>query len=219
MAVCNTNQKEIGGKDLILKKCKEFENIGATNTDSELTVTAHGAKVGDIVKFTTIGTLTVVNTTDFYSVVTVVDANTIEIAAAPGGTAIIMDATVATADILLFRNLGGLRSKSLAFSSEAIDVTNVDSDEWMSMLDNAGIRSVSVSGDGVYTSEAVFREFRQDFLDNKLTCILLLDAKTKEIIEGCFKISSLEIGGSYDGEGTYSLSAESSGAITVFAFA
>jgi len=218
MAVCNTNQKEIGGKDLILKKCKEFSNVGITDTDAEITVTGHGAKVGDIVKFQAVGALTVVNTTSYYSIVSVPDANTITIAASPGGTALVMDETIATLEILIFRTLGGLRSKELSFSSEAVDVTNVDSDEWKSMLDNSGVRSVSVSGSGVYTSELVFKEFRTDFLANAMTCIMLLDAKTKEVIEGCFKISELSISGDYDAEGQYSMSAESSGPVTIFAF-
>lgn len=218
MAVCNTTQKEIGGKDLILKKCKEFLNISTTNASDNITITGHGAKVGDIVKFTSVATLTSFNVDDFYVIITVVDANTVELAAAPGGTAINADATTTTADVLVFRTLGGLRSKEFSFSSEAIDVTNVDSNEWKSMLDNAGIRSASISGSGVYTSETVFQEFRTDFLNNALTCILLLDSKTKELYEGCFKISELSVSGDYDAEGQYSLSAESAGPVTIFAF-
>ena len=218
MAVCNTTQNEIGGKDLILKKCKQFDNVSTVLTTTALTVTAHGAKVGDIVKFLTLGTLTIVNTTSYYTVHTVTDANTIKIAASPGGAAIIFDTTQASADILLFRTLGGLRSKEISFSSEAVDVTNVDSDEWKSMLDNAGVRSASISGSGVYTSNPIFTELRTDFLANALTCLLFLDAKTKEIIEGCFKISELSISGDYDAEGQYSMSAESSGPVTLFLF-
>lgn len=219
MAVCNTTQKEIGGKDLILKKCKEFLACSTVTATSPITVTAHGAKVGDIVKFTAVGTLAVVNTTDYYAIVAVPSSSTIHIAAAPGGTALVMDATQASLiDLLIFRTLGGLRSSSFSFSSEAIDITNVDSNEWKSMLDNAGVRSASVSGSGVYTSETVFTEFRTDFLSNALTCILLLDAKTKELYEGCFKISELEISGSYDAEGEYSMSAESAGPVTIFLF-
>lgn len=218
MAVCNTTQKEIGGKDLILKKCKEFLNQATTATQTELQVTAHGAKVGDIVKFTDIDGNTTVNLTSYYTIITVVDANNVEIATAPGGTAIVFDDTSAIIDVLIFRTLGGLRSKEFSFSAEAIDVTNVDSNEWKSTLDASGIRSASVSGSGVYTSEAVFVEFRTDFLNNALTCILLLDAKTKELYEGCFKISELSVSGDYDAEGQYSMSAESSGPVTIFAF-
>lgn len=219
MAICNTTQNEIGGKDLIIKKCKEFTAVTTTAASSSIGVTAHGCKVGDIVKFTAIDGNTTINLNDFYAVVEVVDANTIKVAAAPGGVAIVLDDTSVIVALLLFRTLGGLRTKELSFSSEGVDVTNVDSQEWKSMLDNAGVRSVSFSGGGVYTSEAVFREFRTDFLNNTLTCVMLLDAKTKEIIEGCFKITELSISGSFDGEGEYSVSGESSGAITIFAFA
>lgn len=219
MGVCNTTQNEVGGKDLIIKKCKEFTAASSTATSATLTVTGHGAKVGDIVKFTAIDGNTTINLTDYYSVVSVPTVNSLTVAAAPGGTAIIMDDTSAILELLVFRTLGGLRTKELSFSSEGVDITNVDSQEWKSMLDNAGVRSVSFSGGGVYTSEAVFREFRTDFLANALTCVMLLDAKTKEIIEGCFKITELSISGSYDGEGEYSVSGESSGPITIFAFA
>jgi predicted secreted protein len=218
MGVCNTNRKEIGGKDLILKKCKQFDNIGTTSGSSSVTVTAHGCKVGDIVKFLTIGTLAVVNLTDFYAVVEVVDANTIKIAAAPGGTALVMDATTTTVDILLYRTLGGVRSAEIAFSSEGVDVTNVDSDNWKTMLDDAGIRSASISASGVYTSETVFRELRTDSLNNALTCLAFCDAKTKEVIEGCFKITEVSVSAEYDAEGQYSISGESAGPVTIFAF-
>lgn len=218
MPVCNTNQKEIGGKDLILKKCKEFLTVETTDNSTSLEITAHGAKIGDIIKFNALGTNTVIDLTSYYAVASVVDANNVTIAEAPGGTAIEFDATSAVLEILLFRTLGGLRSKEISFSSEAVDVTNVDSNEWRSMLDNSGVRSASVSGSGVYTSETVFVELRTDFLNNALTCILFLDAKTKEIIEGCFKISELSISGEYNAEGQYSMSAESAGPITIFAF-
>lgn len=219
MATCNTAQNEVGGKDLILKKCKEFTAVSTTNTSSDITVTAHGAKVGDIVKFTAVGALTVVNVDDFYLVHTVVDANTIKVKATPAGAALVMDATSAVVELLLFRNLGGLRSKEFSMSSEAVDITNVDSQEWKSMLDGAGVRSASMSGSGVWTNEAVFQEFFQDFLNNRLTCLALIDVKSGRIYEGCFKISELTVSGDYDAEGSYSVSAESSGPVTVFAFA
>lgn len=219
MATCNTAQNEVGGKDLLLKKCKEFTAIATTATDAEITVTAHGAKVGDIVLFSAVGGNTVINTEDFYIVREIVDANTITIKATPTGAAIVMDATSAVLEALVFRNLGGLRSKEFGLSSEAVDITNVDSDEWSSMLDGAGIRSASMSGSGVWTNELVFQEFFGDFLANRLTCLALVDAKSGRVYEGCFKITELSVSGDYDAEGTYSVSAESSGPVRVYTFA
>lgn len=218
MALCNTPQNEVGGKDLLLKKAKCFETGATTDTQTALTLTAHGAKVGDLIKFVTIGDLTVVNTNDYYLVREVVDANTITIRAEIGGAAITFDETETGLEILVFRNLGGLRSKEFGLASEAVDITNVDSDEWSTMLDGAGIRSASFSGSGVWTNELVFQEFFGDFLANRLVNQALVDVKTGRVYAGRFKITELSVSGDYDAEGTYSVSGESSGAIDVFTF-
>lgn len=215
---CNGTQKEVGGKDLLVKKCKLFSAIETTATSANIEITAHGAKVGDVIKFSEVDGNTTINTTAYFAVVEIVDVDTLKVATKPGGTPLVMDDTSAIVVADVYRQLGGLRTKEFSFSSEAVDVTNSDSNEWKSMLDGAGMRSCSFSGGGVYTAETVFREFRQDFLDNKNTCVMLLDAKTKEIIDGCFKISELSISGSYDGEGEYSVSGESSGPIVTFLF-
>ena len=59
--------------------------------------------------------------------------------------------------ILLFKSTGGLRSKSMDFSAEGIDITNEESDEWKVMLDKAGMRSMEISGSGVYNNYPVFK--------------------------------------------------------------
>ena len=218
MAACNTPQNEVGGKDLLLKKAKCFENGATTDASSDLTLTAHGAKVGDIVKFVSKGANTVVNLTSYYLVREIVGPNTIKIRALIDGPAVTFDATETDLEILLYRNLGGLRSKEFGLSSEAVDITNVDSDEWSSMLDGAGIRSASFSGSGVWTNELVFQEFFSDFLANRLVNQALVDAKTGRVYAGRFKITELSVSGDYDAEGTYSVSGESSGPIDVFTF-
>lgn len=213
---CNTTQNEVGGKDLFIKKCKAF-NAASTNTSNDLVITAHGAKVGDLVKFTgSVGANTVVTTTPYYFVKTVVDANTIEISATPGGAAIVFDDTEAVMPVDVFRNVGGIRGKSAAFSSEGIDITNQDSDQWQTLLDGAGIRSSEISGDGVFTNEAVAKEIEDDFLANSLTCLAIVEGKSGRVYVGCYKLTSYEIGGAYDGEGTMSLSGSSSGPVTAF---
>jgi predicted secreted protein len=218
MALCNTIQNEVGGKDLLLKKAKCFETGATTNNSSALTLTAHGAKVGDLIKFVTVGALTAVNTNDYYLVRDVTNANTITIRALINGPAVVFDAAETNLEILVYRNLGGLRSKEFGLSSEAVDITNVDSDEWSTMLDGAGVRSASFSGSGVWTNEVVFQEFFADFLANRLVNQALVDAKTGRVYAGRFKITELSVSGDYDAEGTYSVSGESSGPIDVFTF-
>lgn len=213
MGTCNTTQNEMGGKELLLKACVEV-SVATTSSSDNLTITAHGAKVGDIVKFGAVGSNTVINTTTFYYVKTIVDANTIEISATRSGAAIVMDATAAALDADLFKSTGGLRSKSISFSAEGIDITNEDSDEWKVMLDLAGIRSLEISGSGVYNNYEVFQSLVSKFLANQLTCLMFVEVKTGRLYEGCFKLTSLEISGDYDAESSYSISAASSGPVT-----
>lgn len=215
MGICNTTQKELGGKDLLLRSCID-KTATTANADDEVTVTAHTAVVGDIIKFGAVGANTVINTTNFYFVKEVVDANTIKISSTPSGSAITMDGVATGVQIAIFKLLGGLRSKSLSFSSEAIDITSQESQEWKTMLDGAGIRSVAFSGSGVYTKQEVFGALRTAFLANQLICLMLHDTKNNEMIEGCFKISSLEISGDYDAESQYSISGDSSGPVVFF---
>lgn len=215
MAFCNTVQKELGGKDLLLRTCIE-KTFTTDATTEDIVITAHGAVVGDIIAFQEVGASTTLDVGVFYFIVAVPDANTVNVATLPGGTAIIPGAVITSKKADIFFLLGGLRSKSLSFSSEAIDITSQDSNEWSTMLDGSGQRSCSFSGSGVYTKQTAFAALRTAFLDNKLTCLMLQDAKNNELIEGCFKISSLEISAEYNAEGTYSISGDSSGPVVFF---
>lgn len=214
MGSCNVPQKEVGGKQLLVKICKDM--VGATtDASTTLTITGHGAKPGDLVIFKTKGALTVVQVDKPYIVLATPTDNTMTITAAPGGTAIEFDATEATLDIDVFRNFGGIRSKSFSLSAGIINVTNQDSDEWQKILDGAGVRSFSVSGSGVYTNEATFQEARAAAIANQLVCMAFVDISVFDVTWGCMKIESLEVSGEYDGEATYSISAQSSGAVNV----
>lgn len=214
MGACNTAQNEMGGKELLLKACVDAVAATALN-DASVVSTAHGLKVGDIVKFKEVGANTVIDTTTFYYVKTIVSANEFEISATRTGGAILLDANEASLDVLLFKSTGGLRSKSLSFSAEGVDITNEESDEWKVMLDKAGMRSLEISGSGVYNNYPVFQTLVDRFLANELTCLMFVEVKTGKLYEGCFKLTSLEISGDYDAESNYSIAASSSGPVNI----
>lgn len=209
---CNATQNELGGKELLLKTCV-VDTVATSSSSTTLTAVAHGLKVGDLMKFTAVDSLTSVTLGTLYYVKTVPTADTFTISATRSGAAISMDATDASVAVELYVAVGGLRSKSLSLSSDGIDITSEDSDEWTTLLDGAGIRSMEISGDGVYNNSAVFQGLVTKFLANQLTCLAFVEYKSGRVYNGCFKITSLEITGSHDGEATYSMSASSSGAI------
>lgn len=216
MGSCNTARNEKGGKDMLLKICKQ---IIVTIIDTQATITAsaaHGLAVGDIVRFITLDTLNDVVTTAIYWVITAPTSTTFTIAASPGGTAIVFSPGVVALTIDVFTTLGGLRSKGNSFSADSIDVSNHGSNQWKELLDQAGMKSVAVSGSGVYTSADNFRAMEADTYLGKLQCFAFLESITGRVYYGCFKVSSLEATGEYDGDAGYSMSADSSGEIKIF---
>ena len=208
-------QNEVGGKDLLLKAAK-LVNVATTDTEEGVFTVGHGLKVGDVVKFSAVGANTVFNTTNFYFVVEVLDVDSYKLSATKGGTAIEADATEATLAAYAYQTLGGLRSKTFGFTSDGIDITNHDSDEYTKLLDGAGIRAFNVSGSGVYTNETVFQQVFTRAKANELQRLMFIDVKASRVYEGLYKVTSLEVSGDYDGEGSYSISAGSSGALVEF---
>ena len=116
-----------------------------------------------------------------------------------------------------FANLCGLNSKTLTINNASIDVTTPDCTTpegalWTETL--AGLKNLSVSGDGFF--EASTAEARMNTVamqsDNKANFqVVVPDFGT---YAGAFRIASLEFGGEKEGGVTYSISLESTGAVT-----
>ena len=226
MGTCNTVQNEVGGKELLLKIC---EDVTVATVDGSTTLTLSpvapetvlpALKKGDVIAFAEVGANTVIDASTkaapkYYKVLSVISASTITISELTNNVAIEMDADETSLELLVFLNFGGMRSKTFSFKTDGIDITNADSDEWKTMLDGAGIRSFDISGEGVYTNNQSFQKAFKYCRQNLLTCLMFIEVKSNTIFEGCFKITSIEVSGAYDGEGTYSMSASSSGELTV----
>lgn len=206
------------GKDLLLKYAQTLEidvSVGTADTPTNLLATAHGKAVGDIVVFTTVpGSITEVTANVPYYVKEVT-ANNFKISATPAGSAISFASAITDLSILVYSTVAGLRTHSLSFASEAIDGTNYGSNQWNKIIDGAGIRQMSVSGDGVFTDDNGFESLQDAALANTNVKLAWVDVSAGIVFLGTYKVTSLELAGAYDAEGTFSLSAESSEAVTV----
>ena len=109
--------------------------------------------------------------------------------------------------------VGGLRSSSITINDEAVDVTNKDSAGVRILLPAAGITTVSISGSGVFTDSASEVILRTNVSSAALSAMSFIvpDLGT---FAGNFHIASLEYGGEYNGEATFSASFESGGAVS-----
>lgn len=112
----------------------------------------------------------------------------------------------------VFTTVGGLRSSGLSGSAEAIDITSIDSAQAKELLDGAGIVAYALSGSGILKDTAPIAALRTAFAAQTLTEFKLVEVGGTW--RGFFKITAFELTGEYNGAQQFSLSLESSGAVS-----
>lgn len=113
-----------------------------------------------------------------------------------------------------YQAIGGLRTRTFNINNEAVDVTHSGStNQWRVLLASAGVKSVDLSGDGVFDDEAAFNTAeayaRAGTIRNWRITVPGLG-----VYIGLFQISSAELSGAYNDAVMYSLSLASAGEVT-----
>src|SRR3546814_14038901 len=67
-----------------------------------------------------------------------------------------------------YETVAGLRTTQLSINGDAVVITNKDSGGWRELLSGAGIRSMSVSGAGVFTGSAAEARIKSSALAGTL---------------------------------------------------
>ena len=110
--------------------------------------------------------------------------------------------------------IGGLRSSSITLNDEMVDVTNKDTvGNSRALLPQGGNTSVTIAGSGIFTGVNTETTLEPYLASGTLKAysFIIPDFGT---YAGSFLITNLEYGGEYNGEVTYSVTFESSGAVT-----
>ena len=111
-----------------------------------------------------------------------------------------------------YQTVAGLRTTQMTINGEAIAVTTKDSGGWRELLSGGGIRTVSVTATGIFTGSAAETRLKSRALDGALDDYRL-SFEGGEQLQGKFLLTKLEYAGDYNGERSYSISLESSGAV------
>lgn len=111
-----------------------------------------------------------------------------------------------------YRTVAGLRTTQLSVNGEAVAITNKDSGGWRELLSGAGVRSVSVAAAGIFTGSAAEARLRASALAGTLDDYRLT-FESGEAMQGRFLVTKLDYAGDYNGERSYTLALESSGAV------
>ena len=110
-----------------------------------------------------------------------------------------------------FQTIAGLRATRVSFNAESVDVTSLESQGgWRELLAGAGVKSASVSGSGVFRDEASDERAREIFFNGETPDFQVV-IPDFGIMEGPFQVTSIEYGGTHDGEATYDLALASAG--------
>lgn len=111
-----------------------------------------------------------------------------------------------------YSTVAGLRTTQLSINGEAVAITSKDSGGWRELLSGAGVRSVSVSGAGVFTGSAAEARVKANALSGVLDDYRL-SFESGETMTGRFLVTRLDYAGDFNGERSYTLSLESSGPV------
>jgi TP901-1 family phage major tail protein len=113
---------------------------------------------------------------------------------------------------LVFTTVAGLRTTQLNINGEAVVITHKGSGAWRELLSGAGVRSVSVSGAGVFTGSAAETRIKSNALAGVLDDYEL-SFESGERLRGRFLVARLDYSGDFNGERAYTLALESSGEV------
>lgn len=114
----------------------------------------------------------------------------------------------------VFTTVAGLRSRSISFNAETVDITHQESaGHWRELLGGAGVKSARVSGAGIFKDAASDELIRSYVFAGTIRewQIVVPDFGT---VEGLFQITSFELTGRHDGEVAFEVSLDSAGELT-----
>jgi len=114
----------------------------------------------------------------------------------------------------VYSTVAGLRTTQLSIAGDGVQVTNKGSGGWRELLSGAGVRQVSISGAGVFTGSAAEARLKSNVLAG-LIDDYEVSFESGDRIRGRFLVTRLDYAGDFNGERTYTLALESSGAVTL----
>lgn len=109
--------------------------------------------------------------------------------------------------------IAGSRNVSISVNNESVDVTNKDSSGMRTLLEGAGIQSVTITMDGVFDDVAAHDTLRANYLAATIDTYSLFYPNS-DTLEGSFLITSFEKSGDHNTAETFTATFESSGSVT-----
>ena len=111
-----------------------------------------------------------------------------------------------------YETVAGLRTTQMTINGDTVVVTHKESGGWRELLSGAGTRSVSLSAAGIFLGSEAEEAIRAHALAGTLD-EYELSFEDGAKMRGRFLVQRLDYAGDFNGERTYALQLESSGAV------
>jgi TP901-1 family phage major tail protein len=113
----------------------------------------------------------------------------------------------------VFATVGGFRSNSLSLGEQLVETTNKSSPDQFREAIRAGLRTVAISGNGIFTDSASEEGVRANYFG---TAVLNWQIELPDFgtIEGPFIVTQLEYTGADNDAVSYSIALESAGSVS-----
>ena len=111
-----------------------------------------------------------------------------------------------------YETVAGLRTTNMSINGDTVVVTHKESGGWRDLLSGAGTRSVSVSASGIFLGSDAENAIRAHALAGTIDDYEL-SFEDGAKMQGSFLVQRLDYSGDFNGERTYSMQLESSGAV------
>lgn len=106
--------------------------------------------------------------------------------------------------------IAGLRENSISVDGSPVDITSKDDNGYRTLGDFAGMRALDISATGVLKDD-ILRDIALGTGSLLLTDVTI-EFDDGDVVSGDFYLASYEVAGTHDGEATYTISLQSSGA-------
>ena len=112
-----------------------------------------------------------------------------------------------------FITVGGFRVNTMVINNEMVDITTKGTSKWRELLEQAGIQSMTLSGNGVFKNGAQEELMRAQAASNAFEDYEIYAANGDKWA-GAFQVASYERAGEHNGEETFSVTLESAADVT-----
>ncbi len=111
-----------------------------------------------------------------------------------------------------YTTVAGLRTTQMTINGDTVVITHKQSGGWRELLSGAGTRSVSVSAAGIFLGSTAEDSIRAHALAGTIDDYEL-SFEDGSKLQGRFLVQRLDYSGDFNGERTYTMQLESSGAV------